>query len=269
MMVILIALGTYNGLYYYENIDSENGFPVYNRINIQDIGISYEGVAALSLADIDHDDLDLFLGGEESLTYFKNISKNNSNLVLFAQQQSSLIGVEPLGLLASPTFIDFDRDNDKDLVIGDLDRIKFYENISSQSSSELIFSLHSEYGDTGNTWPSPSFADLNNDGLSNLFVTDSYGRITEYENVSSQTAIVESLSPAGTYQVGDEIRFSINYNEDVYVLDGNPLVRLNLGSFANPRSANYISGSGSRQLEFSYTVQNGDQVKSLDLLSLT
>jgi hypothetical protein len=74
------------------------------------------------------------------------------------------------------------------------------------------------------------------------------------------------LSPPGTYTVGQDVFIQMNFSSSV-VVAGVPTIVLDIGSLANPRSAFYLSGTGSNSIVFVYTPQPGDQSASLDYLS--
>jgi len=59
----------------------------------------------------------------------------------------------------------------------------------------------------------------------------------------------------GSYQQGTSLTFNVNFSEVVNVV-GSPYIALTIGS--TPHSANYVSGSGTSSLVFSYTIQAGD-----------
>lgn len=61
---------------------------------------------------------------------------------------------------------------------------------------------------------------------------------------------------AGTYATGDDLSFTVNWDEAVTVT-GIPVLNLDIGGTS--RQADYVSGSGSSALVFTYTVQAGDE----------
>ncbi|ARM83981.1 hypothetical protein [Marinobacter salarius] len=61
---------------------------------------------------------------------------------------------------------------------------------------------------------------------------------------------------AGTYATGDDLSFTVNWDEAVTVT-GTPALNLDIGGTS--RQADYVSGSGSSALVFTYTVQAGDE----------
>ena len=64
-----------------------------------------------------------------------------------------------------------------------------------------------------------------------------------------------SVPPNGYYRAGDVLSFTVNFNENVTVT-GTPTLPVTIGSLTV--TANYVSGSGTSALTFSYTVQAGD-----------
>ena len=69
---------------------------------------------------------------------------------------------------------------------------------------------------------------------------------------------VTSPTADGTYKIGDSINITINFLEtvDVVTTAGNPTLELETG--ITDRTAYYTSGSGSSNLTFTYTVEEGD-----------
>ncbi|TFW17227.1 DUF4214 domain-containing protein [Massilia arenosa] len=64
----------------------------------------------------------------------------------------------------------------------------------------------------------------------------------------------------GTYHVGDQIQFEVEFNENVFV-SGTPKIQLETGTV--DQYAEYTTGSGSNTLRFSYTVHEGDSQANL------
>ncbi|MBP9683554.1 MAG: DUF4347 domain-containing protein [Rhodoferax sp.] len=77
---------------------------------------------------------------------------------------------------------------------------------------------------------------------------------------------VSSSTADGTYKAGDVIAVTVLFSE-VVTVTGTPQLTLETGT--TDRIVNYVSGSGSNTLIFSYTVQAGDTSADLDYLSTT
>jgi len=80
---------------------------------------------------------------------------------------------------------------------------------------------------------------------------------------------VNSSTVNGTYKVGDPISIQLNFNEAVNVNTGGGTPALTLETGTTDRIANYLGGSGTSTLTFSYTVQAGDASADLDYISTT
>lgn len=70
--------------------------------------------------------------------------------------------------------------------------------------------------------------------------------------VNGDAPVVTSITPptAGTYILGEDISFTLNFNESVTVTN-DPSISLNIGG--NSVDLDYTSGSGTNQLSFTYT----------------
>lgn len=83
---------------------------------------------------------------------------------------------------------------------------------------------------------------------------------------SARVIQVTSTSPDGTYGAGDVIQVQVVFNQPVTVT-GTPQLTLETG--ATDRVIDYVSGSGSASLTFSYGVQAGDSSGDLDYTGTT
>jgi hypothetical protein len=79
--------------------------------------------------------------------------------------------------------------------------------------------------------------------------------VTYMADLSTPTITSVSGPASGTYIIGQHLDFTVAFSENVTVT-GAPYVGLTIGSTA--RNATYLSGSGSSNLVFRYTVANGD-----------
>lgn len=75
---------------------------------------------------------------------------------------------------------------------------------------------------------------------------------------------VNSSTANGSYKAGDVISIQVNFSTSVTVT-GTPKLTLETGT--TDRTINYVSGSGSSSLTFTYTVQAGDTSSDLDYQS--
>ena len=78
---------------------------------------------------------------------------------------------------------------------------------------------------------------------------------------------VSSISADGTYKIGDTVTVVVNFSEAVFLSTGT--IQLTLETGTTDRVLNYLAGSGSATLYFSYTVQAGDTSADLDYTNTT
>ncbi|MFJ4375476.1 DUF4347 domain-containing protein [Pseudomonas japonica] len=83
------------------------------------------------------------------------------------------------------------------------------------------------------------------------------------------TGVVAAPGSDGLHKVGDQIDIVVNFDNNVVVdlTGGSPRLLLETGAI--DREAVYVSGSGTTQLTFRYTVQAGDVSADLDYASTT
>ncbi|MDH0607084.1 Ig-like domain-containing protein, partial [Pseudomonas sp. GD03869] len=75
---------------------------------------------------------------------------------------------------------------------------------------------------------------------------------------------VTSSTANGTYRIGDTVTITVTFDAAVFVT-GAPTLQLETGT--TDRTLDYLSGSGTNTLTFSYTVQAGDSASDLDYVS--
>jgi hypothetical protein len=85
------------------------------------------------------------------------------------------------------------------------------------------------------------------------------------ETISPTITNVSSTKPDGTYGEGETISITITFSESVYVT-GTPQLTLETGSA--DAIIDYISGSGTATLVFTYVVASGDNSEDLDYESV-
>ncbi|WP_257658797.1 Ig-like domain-containing protein [Parapedobacter lycopersici] len=85
--------------------------------------------------------------------------------------------------------------------------------------------------------------------------------------INPEVTSVNTTSPDGIYKMTDIITLTVTFDQLVTVGEtgGSPTLLLETGS--TDREADYVSGSGSNTLVFSYTVQAGDETADLDYQS--
>ncbi len=177
---------------------------------------------------------------------------------------------------------------DNALRIGEtsLTTVTFSEAVTGFTTADLtipngtLSSLSSNDG--GRTWTATFTPNADITEATNVIVLDMTGvssvasstpgvGTTNSNNFSVDTAAptvtgVDSSTANGTYKAGDTVSLHVNFSEAVMVT-GTPQLTLETG--ASDRGVNYVSGSGTSTLNFTYTVQAGDTSADLDYLSTT
>lgn len=181
-----------NNFYYFDNVgDSE--FPLYVEINRNFLNaLDFYDKVSPELVDIDGDgDDDLIIGNSFETNTFpwngrlKFLENRGTNI----KPEYHIIDEEFLGNMIgkdlSPTFIDIDNDGDLDIFTGETyGKIFYSENLGNLNSWE--FSSFSSFLDIDVGYNSvPNFVDIDNDGDYDLFIGNSDGKITQYENIGS------------------------------------------------------------------------------------
>jgi hypothetical protein len=112
-----------------------------------------------------------------------------------------------------------------------------------------------------NSYGSSSTGSSSRSSLTSIVLANSGPDIT-----APTVTSVNATTSNGTYKVGDQISIQVNFSENVTVT-GTPKLTLETGSV--DRAITYVSGTGTNQLTFTYTVQAGDTTADLDYLSTT
>ena len=133
-----ILLGNFNGtVQYYENIGDSINYSFIYQENISEIDLS--GYSIPKLFDIDNDfDLDLFIGEMNGkITFYENIgSPQNFNFSFITDNFQDV----SVASRSSIDFIDVDRDNDMDLIVGsEYENLKYYENVGDAFNPNFVF----------------------------------------------------------------------------------------------------------------------------------
>ncbi|WP_338790087.1 FG-GAP-like repeat-containing protein [Bernardetia sp. MNP-M8] len=147
-----------------------------------------------SFVDIDNDgDLDVFIGTFNSgILYQENTGSATAPNYAAAIANPFGITTAGIGNFTAPSFVDIDGDGDQDMFIGDLldTNIFFFENTGSATAPTFVAGTPAnQFGfDNIGYVTRLNFADLDNDGDSDVMMGDYYGNFTYYENTGSATA---------------------------------------------------------------------------------
>ncbi|MGX5725123.1 beta strand repeat-containing protein [Metapseudomonas otitidis] len=100
--------------------------------------------------------------------------------------------------------------------------------------------------------------------LTTSYIGGSGNDLTLTAPIAPTVTSVSSSTANGTYKIGDVITVTVRFDSAVNVT-GTPTLTLETG--VTDRVLNYVSGSGTDTLTFSYTVQAGDSSADLDYTS--
>ena len=187
----LFAGGSNSGVWYYENVGTENvasfTFPIANPFSI----IGPSGITKPYMVDIDDDnDLDFFMGSTDGNTYFYENTGAVGNPV-FALSVTNPFGLMNVGERSAPSFVDIDEDGDFDALIGARDgNLYYFENIGTPNNAVFNtmesnpFNLQN-IGDDAK----PYFGDLDDDGDLDLMVGSALGDYYYFENITTISSI--------------------------------------------------------------------------------
>lgn len=201
-----LFVGAYTGIKYYKNVGTpsypylkdQNGIQVFNYVNDPEF------------ADIDGDgDFDLIVSGydlstsELSLQFVENVgTPENPEFELSHSTNNPLSNIDVSGYLNSCEFVDIDNDGDLDLFIGKYNSpyqfIDFYKNVGTSADPIYIPTSIEENPLSGvsGSYAFISFADIDNDGDSDLFIGD--GNTVRFFNNTGTASVpefVEETSP--------------------------------------------------------------------------
>ncbi|MFV0377289.1 MAG: beta strand repeat-containing protein [Mangrovibacterium sp.] len=137
--------------------------------------------------------------------------------------------------------------------------------VSGSGSQNLVFTYPVQAGDNDPDGLSVGTLSLNGGTLKDNENNDASLTLNSVGGTSG--VLVDALAPSvsgvtvpagGNYKTGDNLDFTINYDENVVVATtgGTPQISLVIGS--STVQAAYVSGGGSSALVFRYTVQSGD-----------
>lgn len=178
---------------FYENTGSAIN-PVFkqNTANLYPFDKSYTE-SYFTFIDIDSDgDMDAFAGNSGgAINFYENTG--SSTIPNLTKQSNSLNPFDSVdvGGRNTPTFIDIDNDGDFDALIGEyLGGIYYYKNIGRPDSAIFVLQPDSLNPFSGisvgyNTYPAPTFSDLDNDSDMDLFIGFTNGTILFYQNTGT------------------------------------------------------------------------------------
>ncbi|MBN3907926.1 MAG: VCBS repeat-containing protein [Nostoc sp. NMS1] len=240
-----LVVGDNNGgLHYYKNegnVGYTKQFGISNPFN----NIAINDASKPTLSDIDGDgDLDLLVGGDSRLKYYKNTGSATN-----ARYTEQIGTSNPFNSIAehytdAQTLGDVDGDGDLDLLVAETFTLKYYKNIGSATNPQYTEQIGTSnpFDGIGGYVPAPSLGDVDGDADLDLVIGDSYGGFAYYKNTGSAT------NPQYTLQTGTSDPF---YNIAVVGSSTPTLVDINRDGFRDA-----VVGDGLGQL--TYFLNNPD-----------
>ncbi len=184
--------GPLHGYVYLALNDGDGGYSTAAKILAGDQAIDVYGMPSPNVADFDGDgDLDLICGEFlDGFTYFENVGTRKSPRLAAGRRLQS--NGKPLAMdlqMITPTAVDWDRDGDVDLVVGDEDgRVAFVENFGRvtdgvpQFGQPKYFQQRAEFVKFG-ALITPQGFDWDGDGDEDIVAGNSAGYIGFIENL--------------------------------------------------------------------------------------
>ena len=200
-----LFLGAWSGVFhYFENTGSVSS-PIFTyRIGVDDpLWVFDVGTAsAPRFIDIDDDgDWDMLSGRRSGIfRYYENTGTATSATYIERTGAANPLDGEDVGMYSNPAFIDMDQDGDFDMVSGEeFGTYPYYENTGTRTNPTYVSRTGASNplnGEDNGGFSIPIFADLDNDGESDLMSGETSGSLFFYlgSGVGGNPLPVELLS---------------------------------------------------------------------------
>ncbi len=164
---------------------------VTNPFGLSDVGLQ----STPDFVDIDNDgDLDGFVGNSNgNIVFFRNTGTVNAPA--FAAAVTNPFGFSDVGSNANPSFVDTDGDGDLDAFVGNLAGNTLFFKNSGTAANPLFDAPKMDWlglSDAGFN-ASPVFADIDNDGDADAFVSERQGEIFFFLNDAQSVFLINSI----------------------------------------------------------------------------
>ena len=219
-------------------------------------GITVASSMAPAFVDLDDDsDLDIVAGaGDGTVNYFRN----DGDVILPLKDTDNPFNGIDVGSSAKISMGDVDDDGDLDLVIGEYDGIIHYFAAEVGSYVELTGASNPFDGIDVGEYSGPALVDFDDDGDLDLFVSEKYGTISYYRNVSgTYVQQTGTDNPFDGVDVGDRpallfVDYDSDGDMDVFVgekygslfyFENNEGVLTELTDYENPANGLVLGGT--------------------------
>jgi len=239
----------YGNVNFYRNIGS-NTLPQWEPVTTNYNSIEAGKRSCPVFADIDGDsDFDLFIGQDEGkILYYRN--DGSIYLPSWTPITQNYLFID-LGTHTHPALVDIDGDSDVDLFAGEYEgNINFYQNQVTVPIPSWSMNTENYFAIEADDFPAPTFADIDQDGDSDLFIGRKDGKMDFYENIGTAESAFWNLIPGeydfldvGTYVSPAFVDIDGDFDMDMFVgqIYGKIYFYLNDGT---PQSPSWTLGSG-------------------------
>lgn len=187
--------------------------------------IDYFGIAAPAIEDLDNDGLlDLLIGKNTGqIAHYEQVVSDTALFTLITESFNDI----DVGSFATPVFTELDNDENLDLLIGNANGIIHYYIQSEPDSNtfDVVTENLLNSIDVGG-YSSPTFADVDNDGLWDLLVGQSGGSITRYEQTNPGSITMDLIT---SHFSGIDLEY-ISISPTLIDLDNDSLLDLIVGN---------------------------------------
>ena len=223
--------------------------------------VATSGFNMPSLVDIDGDGLpDMFVGvlssfaGKRNFIFYKNIGTLTAPV--FSPVTQDYLPMYDAGTNSHPTFVDIDGDGLLDLFVGNLEgNITYLRNAGTKTAPAFSLVDSAFAGVSGDYAFAPAFADIDGDGVHDMFMGNYSGHILYYKNIGTTKAPQFQLTPSQL----DTLRFGAYCAPAIIDIDGDGLLDLLVGK-SNGKIGFYRNIGSKNSFSFSIVTDFFDSI---------